>query len=88
MTIDTPANRFFTMIAATAIDAGVKQILKYAEVNGLPAQRTAQLLTAELLYCACLVGRTAGFEETDLHGLLDEMRDEADEAADREKRQS
>jgi len=88
MSIDTPANRFFTMIAATAIDSGVKQILKYAEVNGLPSERTAQLLTAELLYCACLVGRTAGFDAYDLHGLLDEMRDEADEASDREARQS
>lgn len=86
MTIDTPAIRFFAMVASTALSRGVHEIFNYARSNALPADDVSRLLTAELLYFAACVGHTAGFDESDLHNLLDEMRDEADEAAGYEAR--
>lgn len=86
MTDSAPAMRFFYMVASTAIDAGVRRILDYAQENGLPANRAARMLAAELLFCTCLVGKTAEFSLEDLHALLDEMHDEANEAPGHEAR--
>jgi len=84
MTVDTPANRFFCMIAATAIGGGVRQIFDYAKAHSLSSDEVAQMLTAELMYFACCVAMQTDFNAADLHSLLDEMRDEATEAAGNE----
>lgn len=86
MTDSAPAMRFFYMVASTAIDAGVRRILDYAQENGLPPDRAARMLAAELLFCTCLISKTAKFDVDDLHRLLDEMHDEANAAPGHEAR--